>query len=178
MNPYQIEEMEDFERSFYRAFVTIENNILIRKIWNWDDENKRLKLKNNFDDLVILVWKSPNEILKCGVVANLNTDDTQLGKFGFAFPSFKPKPHCEIVTLFTDLSDRKIGVSLNRHFLKAYCIPYMAEMGYKSLYSTCAEKPLKTYLRWGWELIEEKVIDTEKRYLLYYDIPTNLKNDK
>lgn len=168
-------EIDEFESAFYRAFISIGDSILIRRIWDWNDENRKLRLKISYEDLVVLRWKSVEGRINCAVAANLNNFSTQFSEFGFSFPVHLPKPHCEIVTLFTNWEDRKSAITLNRNFLKAYCIPFMAELGYRSLYSTCAIKPMKTYIRWGWDVIDETFIDGEKRYLLHYNIDFNLK---
>ncbi|MDG1332944.1 MAG: hypothetical protein P8P74_11490 [Crocinitomicaceae bacterium] len=175
IQPSNRKEINAFESAFYNAFIEISNDRLLRRIWRWDDLKRKLRLKISYDDLIILSWKSPSEHIKCSVAANTNNSIVQFAEFGFSFPKDKPQPHCEIVTLFTNQLERESGLALNRKFLKAYCFPFMRNLGYKSLYSTCARKPLLTYLRWGWKVIDETVIGEEERYFLHYDLSNNSK---
>ncbi len=166
-------EIIDFEESFFKAFVNIENNRLIRKIWIWDFKNNRLKTKIPYKDINIMTWRDSKNNIKCAVAANLNNEISQFSEFGFKPPQDKAINYAEILTIFTGELNRTNGIRLDRFFLRGCCIPFMFDKGYHGLFSTCAIKPLETYKRWGWIVIDEAILDNEKRYFLYYDILKN-----
>lgn len=168
-------DVEMFEKSFYKAFVDLHSNQLIKKIWDWDSNRERLRTKIPYSDLEIYSWRNNDDTIKSAIAANVNVDITQFSQFGFSYPADGVQPHCEIVAFFTDNSNRTNGIHLNSIFLKSHCVPYIHSKGFKSLYSTCAEKPLNTYLRWGWQVLEETIIENEKRYFIYFDIEASLK---
>lgn len=165
--------VERFEKAFYQAFVNLNSNRLVRKIWDWDEGNGRLKTRISYEDQIIFAWHSPEGELRCASAVNLNNNCSQFGSFGFKVPAHKVGRYCEVLTLFTCNIERANGIKLDRLFLRAFCIQYLRQQGYDFILATCAQRPLSTYLRWGWEVIGETTIDNEKRYFLYYDIHKN-----
>lgn len=168
--------IKDFEEAFYKVFVKLHSNQLVRKIWDWDIESGRLKTKIGYENQVIFAWKNPDNQIKCATAINLNNYLSQFGNFGFKVPVDKPGRYCEVLTLFTQNIERANGIRLDRIFLKGFCVPHLQQLGNDFILSTCAQRPLTTYLRWGWEIIDEATIDNEKRYFLYYNINKNLQN--
>ncbi|HEY8401186.1 MAG TPA: hypothetical protein VIK89_07990 [Cytophagaceae bacterium] len=166
----------DFEKAFYKAFVNLHSNQLVRKIWDWDKENERLKTKISYENQVIFTWKNPKGEIKCATAVNINNNLSQFANFGFKVPDNKQGKYCEVLTLFTQNIERTNGIRLDRFFLRGFCIAHLQHQGYNYILSTCAQRPLNTYLRWGWEIVDEATIENEKRYFLYYDIKTNLNN--
>lgn len=169
------EEVKKFEEAFYAVFAELHSNQLVRKIWNWDHDNKRLSTKIPYKNQIIFIWKNDEGEIKCSVAVNCDNAISQYSNFGFQIPAEKKGRYYEVLTLFTQNLDRANGIRLDRYFLRSYCIAHMYELGYDFMVSTCARKPLATYLRWGWEIMDEVTIDNEKRYFLYYNIPQNLK---
>jgi hypothetical protein len=108
------------------------------------------------------------------VAFNLDNAQSQFGNYGFSVPADKKGKFVEVLTLFAPNLDRVNGFRLDQFFIRPYCVAHMQKMGYDFGLSTCAERPLTTYLRWGWEVLDEAVIEHQKRYFLYYDIHKNL----
>jgi len=165
----------NFEEAFYKVFVNLHSNQLVRKIWDWDVENGRLKTKISYDHQIIFSWNNPSGEIKCASAINLNNSISQFGNFGFKAPQ-KSGRYCEVLTLFTQNIERANGIRLDRFFLRAFCVPQLQKLGNDFILATCAQRPLKTYLRWGWDVIDEATIENEKRYFLYYNINKNLQN--
>jgi hypothetical protein len=168
------EEIELYEKAFYNVFVTVTTNRLVRKIWDWDKESHRLKTKISYEDQVIFSCKNPKGEIKSAVAFSLNAAESQFGNFGFQVPADKKGKYVELLTLFTQPGVRLNGFRFTQSFFRPHCVAYMQNMGYDFGLTTCAERPLTAYLRWGWELLDEAVIDHQIRYFLYYDIHKNL----
>jgi hypothetical protein len=167
-------EVELYERAFYSVFVKVTSNRLVRKIWDWDEESHRLKTKIPYEDQVVFSCRNAQGEIKSAVAFSLNTAESQFGNFGFQVPAGKKGRYVELLTLFTQPRVRLDGFRFTQSFFRPHCVAYMQNMGYDFGLTTCAERPLATYLRWGWEVLEEAVIDHQKRYFLYYDIHKNL----
>jgi hypothetical protein len=169
-------EVQLYEEAFFSVFVKVSSNRLVRKIWDWDAANERLKTKIPYTDQIIFAWKSPEGQIKCAVAFNLNKSKSQFGEYGFSVPGDKKGRFVEVLTLFAQNPERANGFRLDQFFFRPNCGAYMKDNGYDFALSTCAQRPLATYLRWGWEVIDEATIADEKRYFLFYDIHKNLQD--
>jgi len=53
----------------------------------------------------------------------------------------------------------------------ARCVALLSACGYHTGYATTAQRPLSMYQRVGWRVLEEREIESEKRYFLHYRVP-------
>jgi hypothetical protein len=53
----------------------------------------------------------------------------------------------------------------------ARCVALLSACGFHTGYATTARRPLPMYRRGGWQVLEEREIEFEKRYFLQYRVP-------
>jgi hypothetical protein len=157
-----------FESSFYKAFSKIKTQGLLREIWNWDDRNQRISLKIPAAATHIFHMDDGEGKSLFYVGGNYDPDAfSQFRHFGFEKPAFITK-YVEVITLFATEHFNGNLAALAIEFLQPYCYRHAKGSGHSHLLSTCAPPLLSLYLRWGWELLETKIIRGETRHFLLF----------
>ena len=72
-----------FEHSFYVAFSRT-NNKLTRKIWDWDDEEQRVRTQIPYTSQRVYGRLNEEGIVEMGMAINLDQQHMQIHGFGFA----------------------------------------------------------------------------------------------
>lgn len=158
-----------YERSFFSAFVRVTSNRLVRRIWLWDHHKERVRTAIPYEDQLIYTWRNRQGDIITSLAVNLHPQKRQYAEFGFQYNG--EERAAEIITLYTTPgAEKNTGHKGNINFMKGYCYKDLAERGYEILLATCAARPLKSYLRLGWELLDEAVIDNEARYFLKHPL--------
>jgi hypothetical protein len=70
-NPAQVAE---YEHHFYQAFAALTDNTLVRLIWDWDDQARRLRARIPYADQVIYCLRDDQGRLAAAMAVNLNPD--------------------------------------------------------------------------------------------------------
>lgn len=157
-------DLRHFQESFYEAFIDLPAGLL-RQIWIWDDEKKRVNLRAREEDAVIHAWVCEEKILGFAAgVADEGTYFSQYRHFGFSYPGHE---RCfEVLTLFRCRQFLSLGMDMNTDFLIPQCYPFLREKNFETVLGTCTERVLPVYKRWGWELLEEKSIGEYRRFFI------------
>lgn len=156
-----------YERAFYDAFRRATANRLVRKLWLWDDEQQRLATRIPYEDQVVYALRDCAGTIVGGIGVNLAMREFQSSAFGFSPAAW---PHAaEILTFFSVIrGDVRATTSLWR-----CAAAQLRARGCRTALATTAQRPLRSYLRIGWQLIAETEIEAERRYFLRYDLSTS-----
>lgn len=153
-----------YERKFYNAFVNFKKKKLLKKIWDFDDENYKIKAKIAYEEQVIFKLFYHGYGWIGSIALNSAMINTQMSQYGFSIPKkFDINTVIEVITIFTD----KI------FFGKKYWHPFFYEVyntGTKFLIATSPPELLKVYKKMGWKVLEKREIGEEIRYLIYVDL--------
>ncbi len=158
-------DVECYERAFYTAYERASHNRLIRKLWNWNDDQRRLSVRLPYlQQINYVMRKIDSGEIVTGLAVNRDCTTCQSRAYGF-YPVENNETTCEFLTLF----------SVNEHNLHSrfafwrtvFCDLY--ERGYRTAYATTASKVLRFYSRMGAEVLEQRMIDDEERYFLRFD---------
>ena len=151
---------EEYEKAFYDAFSRVPSNRLVRQLWLWDDEGRRLRIRLAYEDHAIWVSRRASGELHFAIAAHQDPSRAQSAAYGFEIP--REAGIFEVLTFFnsgpTDIAEMR---SFWRSFLA-----HMREAGLTRGYATCAARLLLLYKRAGWEVAAETEIAGEARYLL------------
>lgn len=158
--------VETYERALHAAFSKVSGNRLIRRLWVWDDDARRVKTRVPYADQVVLLgWNAAGEI-ETAMAFNCAMREFQSSAFGFAPPEVTDGS-CELIVFFT-LGHRHLSRVVTNLI---HCYAEMRARGYHTAYATTAARPLPTYRRiGGTEVIDEREIEGEMRYFLRVDL--------
>ncbi len=172
LDPADPVQVASYERAFYEAFVRVQTNRLIHTLWNWDHDARRLATKIPYADQLIFILLNEGGVVETGLACNVALRQFQSSAFGFS-PHDNGEPSLEILTFFS-VSEPSFTVKIR---FWAACVHQMAARGYARAYATTAQRPLRSYQRLGFQLLEEKQISAEWRYFLQYPLPRSDKRE-
>lgn len=154
-----------FEKHFYTAFAAIEQQHLIRQIWNWDDDAARIGLKSPLSSTTVFVWNKEEN--PCFYVAGSFDSNrfSQLEFYGFRKPE-DDGCYGEVFTLFSTPWIQASLYEIENSFLEPFCYEYARQQGITHLLATCSRRLLPLYRKWKWEVLETKLIGSEERYFI------------
>lgn len=152
-----------YEQAFYRAFSAIRPAGLLRRLWDWDDAAGRIAAPVPYADQVVYVLRDESGQVRRGMAANLALRMVQAERFGFTLP-IQPG-HVEMLTFFSDGPHDLRSVL---RFRRA-CYADLLARGHRVGYGTARRKPVAAYGRFGTEVVEERWIEGEARYLVSFD---------
>ena len=172
MSAFRFEELNladqeirrEYESTFHDCFVQVTSNRLIHQLWVWDYAAGRVAVRIPYDQQIVLGVRDSVGRLDTAMAFNVGMQELQSAAFAFAVPhagrSF------EILTFFSR-SDRTLKMKLA--FWRR-CLEEMQARGYRDGYATTARRPLASYRRLGWRVIDETSLAGEQRYFLHYDL--------
>lgn len=153
-----------YERAFYDSFERATANRLVRSLWLWDDERRRLSTRIPYPDQVIHVARDKAGNILAAIAVNVAMRMFQAEAFGFARPC--PNEHAaEIAAVFSTSPGIRSTTAV---FERA--ASDLRDRDRRIVLATTAQRPLRAYLRIGWELMGETEIQAELRYLLRFDL--------
>ncbi|WP_203076713.1 hypothetical protein [Falsiroseomonas ponticola] len=153
-----------YEQAFYRAFEPIRPAVLLRRLWEWDDAAGRIAAPVPYADQVVYVLRDAGGAVRRGLAVNLALRTVQAARFGFAVP--RGPGIGEMLTFFSDGPHDLRGAL---RFRRA-CYADLRARGLRHGYGTARRRPLPAYGRFGTEVIEERRIEGEARFLLRFDL--------
>lgn len=166
-----------FEQAFYRAFVELSHNQLVRQLWNWDTSNERLSTRIPYSRQKIFAQYGPQGAIEAACAVNLDTSELQSSFFGFQLESAQllsrqinsssPLLFAEFLVLFAIQGDRSL---LRRKHLWRKTFLQLRSEGYTHGLATCSPAVWSLYRRMGASLIEQKKIDAETRYFIVFGL--------
>lgn len=151
---------EEYEKAFYDAFSRVPSNRLVRQLWLWDDESRRLRIRLAYEDHAIWVSRRASGELHFAIAAHQDPSRAQSAAYGFVIP-------CEpgIFEVLAFFNNGPTAIREMRSFWRGF-LAHMREAGLTRGYATCAARLLLLYKRAGWEVAAETEIAGEARYLL------------
>jgi hypothetical protein len=177
LDPSDPAQVSEYERYFYLAYAKLADNRLIRLIWDFDDGQQRLRARVPYRDQVIYRWRDADDRLVVAMAVNVNTGGGfQSAAFGFAPPpATSPEPGvgraCEVLNVMTTAHHHgRWGLASYRSFIRDFGFGDLVSRGFDVAYSTCTRRRLGSYLLLGANLLDQRLINGEDRYLLSWSI--------
>jgi len=158
-------ELLEYEKKLYDAFYEkyTSNVQVYGKIWCLIDD--RMKPTIEYTDQIVYIAKSDSQIV-WSLSANTNTAiKMQFEDMGFSITEEERNQGIgEVLALFTrtHINPYKFVSA----FVEDFCYSDLRSRGVKMVYTTCSNHVLKTYLRIGFTLKDQKVINGEEKFLL------------
>ncbi len=164
LNSERPEEVEEYEKAFYQAFTRAEGNLLIRKLWKWDDRRQRLAVSLPYacQQIYILRRESTGQLVTA-LAVNHNTSLLQSAGYGFSIASPGPDTS-EFLTFF---SVGEYCMESRFAFWRSVFQDLRCQ-GITTAYATTAGRILRFYQRMGAEIVKTCEIENEKRYFLRF----------
>jgi len=155
-----LDAREEYERMFYEAFARVPSNQLVRQLWIWDDEHRRLKTRLAYEEQKIWISRRIDGTPHIAIATNDDPARAQSAAYGFAIPH--TPAIFEVLTFFA-------AGALTFSELRSFWGDFVARMrdaGKTTGYATSATPMLPMYKRAGWEIVEATEIAGEARYFL------------
>lgn len=154
-----------YEEAFYRGFVRVTTNRLIRDLWRWDHDARRLAARIPYDEQTVFLERDASGAIETAMATNVAMRAWQASAFGFG-DGIDTTGCCELLTFFT-AGDHRLEQKLR--FVHA-CFSDLRSRGFHTAYATTAARPLPSYIHIGGELLAEREIQGEMRYLLRFSL--------
>lgn len=155
------------EAEAYGAFDGGQGSELLRGIWHWDDDARRVRTRVPAEDARVWI-ETDGERVSTAIVVNMRLAILQSAAYGFAVPVALAdgRPVCEFALAFSRV-DHSIS-----HFHRAWDEVFsdLRAEGFGDGLATCARRLLPLYQRMGARVVEEAQIRGEKRYFLHFDL--------
>jgi hypothetical protein len=152
-------DLKMYEEALYKAFFS-DRRVSEDAARIYDYKNKRSITKIPYDQQYIHVAQLGAKIVTA-VCANFNNENMQVKLRGFEI--VKNNKTCEVLHIFNNSG--QIGTDILRNLGNILLsIIKMKDLTY--IYSTCIERRLIAYQSFGFEIVNVKTENKEKRYLL------------
>jgi hypothetical protein len=148
----------EFERAFFEAFEPLTHNKLIRKLWRWDEANRRLRTAIPYDKQCIFAARDSKGALSTVLALSFDLKITQSGFYGFEVPN-EPQ-NCEALAFF-GLGMR--SVQPTRQFWN-WSRAELQKRGFSTIYATCSPRVMPVYRFVGGTVEQRREIEGETRY--------------
>ena len=161
LDPFDPCAREEYETAFYEAFARVTTNTLVRRLWRWDDQHRRLATRIDYDDQRIYIGRNQSGALTLAIAATVAPSRWQSAEYGFT-PQQCGADACEVLTFF---ATTRLSGAVIRPFWRRFLTAIKA-LGVRSAYATCAASMLPLYEFAGWKIADMASIDGEQRYFL------------
>ena len=155
------------ESEAYAAFDGGASSALLRRLWIWDDESRRVRTRVPAEDQRAWI-EVDGERVHTAIVVNTRLAVLQSAAFGFGVPAeFQDGGGiCEFTLAYSQLN-HSIG-----HFHAAWDEAFhgLRAMGFREGFATCARRLLPLYRRMGARSLAEVEIGDEIRYFLHFNL--------
>lgn len=158
--------VREYESAFYQSFSRATANRLVQRLWLWDHDNGRLRTRIPYEDQLICTLRDQAGRLRSAMAFNIALRQFQAASYGFAAPQASCRSF-EVLTFFT-LAAQTLDVCAS---FWSSCLALLSGRAFMTGYATTAQRPLPMYRRAGWRILDEREIESEKRYFLNYKIP-------
>jgi len=164
LNLADLETRHEYESAFHDCFAKVTSNRLIHQLWQWDYAAGRVATRIAYDQQIVFGLRDDDGKLDTAMAFNVGMCELQSAAFGFAVP---PTGGCFEILTFFSRSDRTLKVKLA---FWSRCLEELRALGYRDGYATTAHRPLASYRRLGWRIIDETSLAGEQRYFLHYGL--------
>lgn len=161
-----------YEESLFNAFAAIlKINPLVRNLWDWDDDRRRLRTRVPYaDQYVALMREAHSGAIAFSVGVNLFPGKFwQSGTYGFAPPP-ESEPACEFLIMANGEAKPEHGAVILRHFIRGHFFAELRRRGYRCAFGTSADHLRALYRRVGAVVVAEHNIDGFRRTLFRWDL--------
>ena len=166
LDPSCAHEKLAFEQAFYTSFSQVKGNQLIRDLWIWDDETRRIHTRIPYSEQRILAVRDSLGAIDMAMAINISHTQLQSTWFGFSPPENEPGESCEILAFFSTRQNKLVSM---RDFLIT-CAQYGEREGWQWADATCTQRLLRIYLHMGSRLVASCSINGEARHQIRMDI--------
>jgi hypothetical protein len=163
LDPNNLEMRAEYERAFYAGFQRVPGNRLVRKLWVWDDEAKRVATRVPYEDQIIYIIRR-NGAIDGAMAVNVTLNTFQSVAYGFSPPADKTGA-CETLTFFA-VSELRLST---RFGFWRDCWADLNARGFGIVYTTVGAPVYKIYVRFGITLLAQTEIEGEQRFFLTFD---------
>jgi hypothetical protein len=162
------EDLLEYEKAVFENFTKRNPNYWITKNYKKIESN-RLQSRIPYEDQIVYGVKSGNKLIAGGSINKNITRKMQLEDVGFILSNENKKDNiCEALLLFIyeSIEYNVFTVALG---LRNYLINDLYNRGYKCVYGVCSENKKLFYTKFRFYVIEEKILNNEKKYLIKID---------
>lgn len=155
------------ESEAYEAFGGGRQSELLRGLWIWDDDSKRVRTRVPAEDQRAWIEVEAGRV-HTAILVNTRLAVLQSAAYGFAVPETLDdgRPLCEFTLVFSR-EEHSLG-----HFHAAWDEAFgdLCGAGFGDGLATCARRLLPLYRRMGAKVLAETEIAGEQRYFLHFDL--------
>jgi len=155
------------ESEAYEAFGGGQQSALLRGLWIWDDDAKRVRTRVPVEDQRAWIEAESGRV-HTAILVNLRLAVLQSAAYGFAVPETLDdgRPLCEFTLVFSR-EEHSLG-----HFHAAWDEAFgdLRAAGFGDGLATCARRLLPLYRRMGAKVLAEAEISGEQRYFLHFEL--------
>ena len=172
LDPADLEQVAEYEQDFYRAYVGLTDNRLVRLIWEWDDTERRLRTRIPYQDQIVYCWREGTGRLIGAMAVSISAErGLQSASFGFSPPGSAGGGRvCEILNVMSAGSGHVWTRATYTGFIRNFGYRDLAARGYDVAYATCTRRRLRPYLLLGAELLDRRSVAGEERMFLRWPI--------
>ncbi|OHD15649.1 MAG: hypothetical protein A2Y34_04130 [Spirochaetes bacterium GWC1_27_15] len=164
------EQYIEFEKGLYREFTTRNPNYWVTLNYK-NIDNSRLQSPISYEHQLVIILRNENGNVIAGVNANLTYKERmQLEEVGFYLDeNIKNSPYVsEALSLYIEKTN--INPFVVGGLIRNSCFSELKKMGYKYYYGTCSEDKLILYKTFKFKVIEEKIINGLKKFLIMKEL--------
>ena len=158
-------EIAAYERAFYTGFERAKHNRLVRWLWEWDDDARRLRTRISYAEQAIWVLPDAAGGVDAAIAVNVTLRTLQAAGYGFAAPPVAGRT-CEFLTFFTVGNFSLTG----KYPLWKEMFADLHAQGFAVALATTAPRVLPLYRWMGAEEIGRREIEGEVRHFLRFDL--------
>jgi hypothetical protein len=155
------------ESEAYGAFSGGASSALLRKLWLWDDDARRVRTRVPFEDQRAWI-ETDGARVHTAIVVNTRLAVLQSAAYGFVVPAELDDGRglCEFTLAYSRL-DHSIG-----HFHAAWDEAFhgLRALGFREGFATCAPRVLPLYRRMGARILADAEIGGEVRHFLHFNL--------
>jgi hypothetical protein len=155
------------EAEAYEAFGGGRQSALLRGLWIWDDEAKRVRTRVPDEDQRAWIEVDAGRV-HTAILVNVRLAVLQSAAYGFAVPETLDdgRSLCEFTLVFSR-EEHSLG-----HFHAAWDEAFgdLRSAGFGDGLATCARRLLPLYRRMGAKVLAEAEIAGEQRYFLHFEL--------
>lgn len=155
----------DFEAALYSAFAPVVSNRLVRRLWLWNDAERRIATRVPYADQIVYVFRDDQGGIGTAMAVNVALDEFQSAAYGFPAPEDR-HGCCEMLALFGSARHDLH----NAHRFRAASFEDLYLRGFTTAYATTATRVLRFYRRMGAQELDERREQGERRHFLVFDL--------
>lgn len=164
-------EIEAFEHGFFNGFEAATHNRLVRWLWDWDHEARRLRTRVPYADQKIWALHDSAGALTSAIAVNVALRSLQAAAYDFVIPTAlttdgKTGGICEFLTFFA-VGEHEFA---QKRRLWRELFDDLRAAGFRHAVATTSPKVLPIYRWMGAQIAGEVQLEGEIRFFLHFDL--------